>query len=94
MKSKLAEQFSNGEEQWEGLVFYDGLDDAFMGLCEQYPGPPIAIYDRKKAIEILAADIEGDYEGAEEYFEFNVAGAFVGEQTPAFFLHKDDIILD
>ena len=92
MKSALVDQFD--DERWEGLVFYDGLDDAFLGICEQYTGPPIALYDRTAAIEILAEGLEGDIEGAEEYFEFNVAGAFVGEQTPAFLVRREELLDD
>lgn len=92
-KSKLVDEF-NDNERWEGLVFYDGLDDAFLGICEQYPGPPIALYDRTKAIEILAEGLDGDMEGAIEYFEYNVAGAFVGEQTPAFLVRREELLDD
>ena len=38
-------------------------------------------YDRCRCIDILVA--QGmSREDAEEYFEFNVAGAWLGEQTP------------
>jgi hypothetical protein len=42
----------------------------------------MAVYDRQKCIEILMRDMSE--EDAHEYFEFNVIGAFVGENTPAF----------
>ena len=49
------------------------------------------IYDRKKCIEILAAgmtvtdeDEQSAEEMAEEWFEFNTIGAWVGERTPIF----------
>ena len=37
-----------------------------------------------KAIEILFEDSEMTMEEATEYFEYNVAGAYVGENTPVF----------
>jgi hypothetical protein len=40
------------------------------------------VYSTKKCIEILARDM-GE-ENAVEYFDFNVAGAYVGPQTPIF----------
>jgi len=45
---------------------------------------PVVVYDRAKCLEILMADGEMDHEGAEEFFEFNVAGSYVGERTPMF----------
>ena len=40
------------------------------------------MYDRKKCIRILSETMSSDE--AEEYFEYNVVGAYVGEQTPVF----------
>jgi hypothetical protein len=45
-------------------------------------------YDQDKVIEILMRDMSE--EEAIEYFEFNIAGAWVGESTP-FFLQKMDL---
>lgn len=63
------------------ILLADGFDEAFMGIAVQF-NTPIAIYDRAKCIEILMADMSN--EDAEEYFQFNVQGAYVGENTPAF----------
>ena len=42
-------------------------------------------YDRTRCIEILAALSTGmTRDEAEEYFEFNTAGAWVGHMTPIF----------
>jgi hypothetical protein len=45
-------------------------------------GPPRAVYSYDKCVEVLERDM--DYEDAVEYMEFNVTGAYVGEQTPVF----------
>ena len=66
----------------ETVLLADGFEDAFVGIGRQF-GRPIAIYDRGKCIQILMRD-EMDYEVAEEYFQFNVEGAWVGDQTPIF----------
>ena len=59
----------------------DGFDDAILGVAERCGQPTLVAYDRSRCIDILVA--QGmDREEAEEYFEFNVAGAWVGEQTP------------
>jgi hypothetical protein len=66
----------------ETILLADGLESAFMGIGRQFTHP-IAIYSYKKTIKILMR--QGmDREGAIEYFDYNIAGAFVGDQTPVF----------
>lgn len=55
----------------------DGFDDAIMGVS----GDKV-VYSVSKCIEIIAEDMSE--EDAWEYFEYNVRGAYVGEQTPIF----------
>ncbi len=65
------------------LLLADGFDDALIGTGERCGQPTIAVYDREKCIEILQS--QGmSYEEAHEYFDFNVVGAWVGDQTPIF----------
>lgn len=59
----------------------DGFEDAFVGIATQF-NRTFAVYDRAKCIDILAKDMS--HNEAEEYFQFNVEGAYVGENTPAF----------
>lgn len=59
----------------------DGYEDAFVGIATQF-NRTFAVYDRSKCIDILTKDMSHDE--AEEYFQFNVEGAWVGENTPAF----------
>jgi hypothetical protein len=66
----------------DNILYADGFDKALIGTEKSHGQPTIAVYDRDKCINILAEDMP--YEEAVEYFEFNVAGAFVGEQTPIF----------
>ena len=65
----------------EEITLADGFADAFLGIGRQF-GKPIAVYSRRKCIEILMRDM--DEEQAEEYFEFNLAGAWIGETTPIY----------
>ena len=67
----------------EEMLFADGFDDALVGYIERAGMPSIACYDKDKCIEILARDMT--HEEAVEYFYFNTAGAYVGENTPCFF---------
>ena len=63
------------------MVLADGLEEAFVGV-DLDSEEPRAVYSREKCIAILARDM-GE-EQAVEYFDFNVAGAYVGPQTPLF----------
>lgn len=63
------------------LLFYDGHDNAILGLGRKFNSFSI-IYSTKKVIENLMSDM--DYDDAIEYFEFNIAGAYVGDATPTF----------
>ena len=67
----------------EPIILADGFESAFIGVAHQFT-TSFAVYDRKKCIEILMKDMTS--EEAEEYFEFNVQGAYVGENTPAFLI--------
>jgi hypothetical protein len=65
----------------------DGFDEAIIGIGERCGQPPLVAYDRDKCIELLAEqfyDDEDPYTTAVEYFEFNVVGAWMGENTPIF----------
>jgi hypothetical protein len=77
---KEVEYKLNEDEQ---VQLADGFEDAFIGIARQF-GKPIAVYDREKCIDILVNRDGMSHEEAEEYFQFNVEGAWVGENTPAF----------
>lgn len=73
----LALEQVDGEE----LLFADGYDDAILGVVYR-DGTNVVVYDRTKVLQILEKDMTP--EEAVEFFEFNVAGAYVGPQTPIF----------
>lgn len=65
------------------VLLADGFDAAFMGVAPSPAGDMVAVYDIDQCVNLLVA--QGmTVEEAEEYFEFNVAGAYVGDQTPLF----------
>lgn len=70
------------EDREESVLLADGLEEAFIGIGYQF-NTPIAIYSKKKAIQHFM-ERGMDEEQAYEYFDYNVAGAYVGEQTPIF----------
>ena len=66
------------------LLFADGFEAALMGYMVRFGAPPVALYDRHKCIDILIERDGMSPEEAEEHFEYNVIGGWVGEYTPAF----------
>lgn len=79
----MDEMFGDGEP----IPTAEGFDDAFVGIGMQF-NLPIAVYDYAKCISILAKEM--DYEDAVEFFQFNVIGAWVGEQTPIFLRYPEN----
>jgi len=68
----------------DNILFCDGHDNAFIGFMWRFgQNAPIAAYSQKKIIDNLMADGMTFYE-AQEYFEFNIIGAWVGSGTPCF----------
>ena len=84
-KEKLNEIVEEMLGEDENIQLADGFENAFLGISRQFYNKPIAVYDREKCIDILMEDMSNEEaEEAEEYFEFNVQGAYVGESTPVF----------
>lgn len=63
------------------ILFCDGLEEALIGTGKQF-NQPVAVYSKAKVLEILQRDMTE--EEAQECFDFNIAGAYVGEATPVF----------
>ena len=63
------------------ILYCDGLEEALVGAGTRFTHS-VAVYDKQKVLEILQKDMTR--EEAEEYFDFNIAGAYVGESTPIF----------
>ena len=73
----------NSMEPIDGALLADGFEAALVGFGYQF-NYPIAVYNRDKCIEILM-DRDGMSDiDAIEFFNFNVAGAWVGKSTPVF----------
>ena len=69
----------------ESLTLADNMDDAFIGLVSDRWGdsPPKAVYSISGCIKLIK-EMGMSAPDAEEYFSYNVEGAYVGEGTPLF----------
>ena len=65
------------------LLDPEAFDDAIIGIARRADGMMVVAYDRQRCIEVLLQD-GMDHGEAEEFFEFNTAGAWVGDGTPVF----------
>lgn len=77
-RRQMAVDEAGGDE----LLFADGYDDAVIGVT-YIRGAAVVVYDEELVIKALV-DGGMDYAGAREFFDFNVSGAYVGDQTPIF----------
>lgn len=68
-------------------LFADGFDDCIVGYTDSWSGqsrPVRVVYSVDKIIDRIITDGGISYDEATEHFEFNIAGAYVGEHTPVF----------
>lgn len=63
-------------------LFADGWDECILGTAWSPGRPLLVVYDANAIIEKLAQEMSETE--AEEYFEFNIEGAWMGERTPVF----------
>jgi hypothetical protein len=71
----MAEQWA--EDTGIELVFYDGLDSAIVGIGQRF-NDHFVVYDYDRVIKVL--ERQGmSYDDAQEHYEFNVIGTWVGD---------------
>ena len=61
----------------------DGFEDAFVGYGTRFTHG-VAVYSKRRCLEVLQERDGMSREDAVEYFDFNVAGSWVGEGMPVF----------
>ena len=72
------------------MIIPTGFDDAVIGSVRRF-NEEFALLDESKCIEILMERDGMTEEEAVEYFEFNIIGAWMGEETPCFLSPNDSI---
>lgn len=78
----IADQLS--EENPDALLA-DGFEQALIGIARRIGQPSLAVYDISKCLSILVKKHKLTEDEAIEFFEFNVIGSWMGENTPVFF---------
>lgn len=73
-------------EQSEGAILLDGLNDAIIGIVEEFGNGPRVLYSKNKVLQILEdRDGMSPFE-AIEFYDYNILGLFAGEQNPIFLI--------
>jgi len=62
----------------------DGFDEAILGMAERPNLGPVVAYSVEKMLNILITRDGMTYEEALEYYDFNIACAWLGEFTPIY----------
>jgi hypothetical protein len=64
------------DEIAEGAIKLDGLDDAVLGVVEEFGNGPRILYSKNKMT----------WSEAEEFYDYNILGLYAGEQNPIFLI--------
>lgn len=73
----------------ENILQIDGFDDCIIGYVHRCGQGPILCYDENAIIDKIMKDHECDWDDAVDHFEFNIAGAWMGDSTPCFLVTAD-----
>ena len=74
----------NIHEFAEGAIILDGLDEAIVGITEEFGTGRRILYSKDKILDILMKrDLMTNSE-AEEFYDYNILGLYAGEQNPVF----------
>lgn len=74
----------NAIEGDDDLLWADGLLNAVIGIATRADGMRVVCYSIEKIIEVFMKRDGMTEEEAYEFYEFNVACAWVGDKTPIF----------
>ena len=64
------------------MLKWDGFDNAIIGVGERCTTDSMIVYDYDKMVKVLVTRDDMSYEEAEEYIDFNIVGAWIGDTTP------------
>jgi hypothetical protein len=72
----------------EGAIILDGLDDAIIGIVEEFGNGPRILYSRDRILSILCERDGMSIEEADEFYGYNIIGLYAGEQNPVFLISE------
>lgn len=69
----------------EGAIILDGLDEAIMGIAEEFGNGYRIVYSKSKIFSILMNRDGMTEEEAIEFYEYNILGLYASPQNAIFF---------
>ena len=78
----------NIDEVAEGAIILDGLDDAIVGVVEEFGNGRRILYSADKIIDILMERDGMTWHEAVEFYDYNILGLHAGDQNPVFLITK------
>ena len=72
------------DEYAEGAVLLDGLEDAIIGIVEEFGNGRRILYSKPKILSILCERDLMTMGEAEEFYDYNILGLYAGEQNAVF----------
>ena len=71
------------------MLKWDGFDNAIIGVGARHNTDSMIVYDYDKMVKVLVTRDDMSYEEAEEYIDFNIVGAWIGDTTPIIVTKKN-----
>ena len=69
----------------EGAVLLDGLEDAIIGIVEDFGSPGRKmLYSKQRILDILQERDLMTMSESEEFYDYNILGLYAGEQNSVF----------
>ena len=86
MENYINQILETVQEENPNAKMADGFEDAIIGISRNHfhHQNTILVYDAHQIIDILVERDGMTLSGAYEFFEFNIQGSYVGEDTPLF----------
>lgn len=72
------------EEYAENAILLTGLEDAIIGIVEEFGNGKRILYSKNKIIQILCERDLMTHTEAEEFYDYNILGLHAGEQNAVF----------
>ena len=72
------------DEYAENAVLLTGLEEAVIGIVEEFGNGPRILYSKSKILEILCKRDLMTQSDAEEFYDYNIIGLYAGEQNAVF----------
>jgi hypothetical protein len=76
------------DEYAEGAIVLDGLNDAIIGIVEEFGNGPRILYSKNKILTILSQRDGMTSEEASEFYDYNILGLYAGEQNAVFLVSE------